>query len=332
MDIFITKFKNCLFYKKLCVTIKSNYGGFGMKINFRFLTAITILCLALLVPYSVSADEGNTEAEELSLNKEVQEEVLENVNEEENKEEVQEEQNNEDVTNEADKANSNSNNTFKSSGSSVDLEEHKVSCITTKVDEKGNPLSGAVLQILDSNGNVVDEWTTDGEEHETMLPEGEYTLHEVSAPKGYMKAPDKKFTVKVEVYDLDAGVDFSETPCQHYGGTPLYYVEMKGEKSEVYCINQDWETPDDNSVYDGQVITPSDIKDYTKQTVYVDAHQNKDKVDVSDQSLSSAQLYNKILDIIYHHQLHNNPYFDNSQVRFLYLLFGLLLNRHLYNF
>ena len=122
------------------------------------------------------------------------------------------------------------NDTTRATGTAIPVEEHKVKVITTKVDEDGNPLSGAVLQILDSEGNVVDEWTSDGTAHESLLTEGTYTLHEASAPEGYKLADDKTFTVKVEVIDIEAGVDFSETPCQHYGGTPLYYVEIEGEK------------------------------------------------------------------------------------------------------
>ena len=166
----------------------------------------------------------------------------------------------------------------------VENEIHKVRVVVNKVDELNNPLSGAVLQIIDSNGNVVSEWTSNGSSYEVLLPEGDYTLHEKEAPAGYIKSDDKTFTIKVEELDLEAGVDYSKTPCEHYEGTPLYYVEMKGEKSEVYCINQDWETPDDNSSYDGSVLVADDIRNYTQQTVYVNAHQNTVKKDVSEQS------------------------------------------------
>ena len=168
------------------------------------------------------------------------------------------------------------------SNDSVVNEEHKIPVLITKVDENGNPLKGATLQVLNSDGDVVDEWISDGTVHTTMLTEGDYVLHEKTAPDGYLLAKDSPFTVKVEVNTLDAGVDFSETPCSHYGGTPLYYVEINGEKSEVYCINQDWETPDENSIYDGEILDPSDIRNYTIQTVFVDAHQNKESKDISD--------------------------------------------------
>ena len=109
-------------------------------------------------------------------------------------------------------------------------EAHKVSVIINKTDETGEPLAGATLQIINANGVVVDEWISDGTSHEVLLPEGNYILHEVSAPEGYIKAADKAFTVEVEVVDLDAGVDWSVSPCQHYGGTPLYYVDFNGHK------------------------------------------------------------------------------------------------------
>ena len=205
-------------------------------------------------------------------------------------------------------------------------EVHKISVIINKTDELGNPLVGATIQIIDSNGIVVDEWVSDGTSHEVLLPEGEYVLHEVSAPEGYIKAEDKAFTVKVEVIDLDAGVDWSKTPCSHYGGTPLYYVDFNGHKEEVYCINQDWETPDENSNYDGEVLTASDIRDFMVQTVYVDAEQNKEPRDISDQSLSSQQLYDKILDIIYHRQLASDLFSDLTEAEIRYITENALKN------
>ena len=205
-------------------------------------------------------------------------------------------------------------------------EVHEVSVVIDKVDENGNPLAGATLQILDQEGNVLDEWISDGQSHKTLLPEGDYILHEKEAPEGYMKAADKPFTIKVEVNELDAGVDFSETPCSHYGGTPLYYVEINGQKSEVYCINQDWETPDENSIYDGKVLSSDDIRDFTQQTVYIDAHQNTGLVDVSDQSLSSKELYDKLLDIIYHRELASEIFSDLTEAEIRYVTESALKN------
>lgn len=206
------------------------------------------------------------------------------------------------------------------------IEVHKVAVITTKVDQDGNVLEGATLQIIDSEGTVVDEWVSDGNPHTSFVPEGEYTLHEASAPEGYEGAEDQSFTVKVEINEIDAGVDFSETPCEHYNGTPLYYVESKGVKSEVYCINQDWETPDEESKYDGNVITPEDIRNYTQQTTYIDAHGNQEKKDVSDQSLTDEELYNKVLDVIYHRQQATEKFSDLSEAEIRYVTEAALKN------
>ena len=52
--------------------------------------------------------------------------------------------------------------------------------ITVKISKRdiyGNELKGAKMQIIDSEGNIVDEWTSDGTNHVvTELPAGEYTL------------------------------------------------------------------------------------------------------------------------------------------------------------
>ena len=70
---------------------------------------------------------------------------------------------------------------------------------TSKPDEAvPDELVGAVLQIIDKNGKIVDEWTTTSEKRylEGILTAGEtYTLHEVSAPDGYVLADDIQFTV-----------------------------------------------------------------------------------------------------------------------------------------
>ena len=59
-------------------------------------------------------------------------------------------------------------------------------------------LPGAKLTITDKDGNVVDSWTSTTKEHTIAgLNRGEtYTLNEVIAPNGYVKATSVQFTVK----------------------------------------------------------------------------------------------------------------------------------------
>ena len=200
-----------------------------------------------------------------------------------------------------------------------------VKTIITKVDENGNHLAGAKLQVIDSTGKVVDEWTSDGKEHIVMLPDGTYKLHEVEAPEGYDLAEDKEFIIKIEVLSLNAGVDVDPYPCNHYQdgqgnyGVMLYYVEIDGKKHEVYCINQELGTPDQNSIYDGEILNKSDIRNFTTQTIKIDAHYNEDTRDISDQSLSDQELYDKLLDIIYHRHKAISAFTDltESEIRYV---------------
>ena len=68
----------------------------------------------------------------------------------------------------------------------------------SKVDiTNGKELPGATLVIKDANKNVVAKWvSTDKPHYIERLPMGDYTLTEITAPKGYKKAETIKFTIK----------------------------------------------------------------------------------------------------------------------------------------
>ena len=65
-----------------------------------------------------------------------------------------------------------------------------------KVDDSDKAVKGAVLAVKDSNGTIVDKWTTDGTVYDVqnLKPDTTYTLTELSAPEGYKKSADIKFT------------------------------------------------------------------------------------------------------------------------------------------
>ncbi|MCD8095165.1 MAG: Cys-Gln thioester bond-forming surface protein, partial [Ruminococcus sp.] len=82
----------------------------------------------------------------------------------------------------------------------------------TKYEITGeHELEGAILQVIDSDGNVIEEWTSTTEDPEiiaTLVAGETYTLHEEVAPNGYVIANDIEFTVStdgsvdvVEMYD-----------------------------------------------------------------------------------------------------------------------------------
>ena len=70
----------------------------------------------------------------------------------------------------------------------------------SKATVSGDEVTGALMQIIDQDGNVVDEWISEGKVHySTGLVEGKkYTLHEDLAPTGLNLANDIEFEVSYE--------------------------------------------------------------------------------------------------------------------------------------
>lgn len=67
----------------------------------------------------------------------------------------------------------------------------------SKVDIGGNEIEGAEMQVLDHEGNIVDEWVSGKEAHKIKnLEEGKsYILHEEVCVDGFVKATDIEFEV-----------------------------------------------------------------------------------------------------------------------------------------
>ena len=79
----------------------------------------------------------------------------------------------------------------------VEMKDDVTKVEISKTDITGKELPGAKLTILDKNGKAVESWTSKKKPHYIeMLPVGKYTLHEESAPDGYLVAEDVKFEVK----------------------------------------------------------------------------------------------------------------------------------------
>ena len=70
----------------------------------------------------------------------------------------------------------------------------------SKVDIGGEEIEGAKLQVLDSEGNIIDEWISEKESHKVSgLEEGKtYKLHEEVSIGNYVKANDVEFTVSTD--------------------------------------------------------------------------------------------------------------------------------------
>lgn len=114
--------------------------------------------------------------------------------------------------------------------SSANLSIHSNASIEVlKTDADGKALSGATLQIKNSNGTVIDTWTTDGQKHKVSnLSRGTYVLSETAAPNGY------KLSTETVKFTVDATGKVKDT-----SGNVISLITFKNEKMSVKVSKQD---------------------------------------------------------------------------------------------
>lgn len=93
--------------------------------------------------------------------------------------------------------------------------------IEKKDKDTNQPVYNAILQVLDEEKVVVDEWTTDGTIHEikgVLVAGKKYTIHEKKTPVGYKQSDDVTFTApeveapyKVTFYNVQVVDDIPQT-------------------------------------------------------------------------------------------------------------------------
>lgn len=110
----------------------------------------------------------------------------------------------------------------------------------------GTELTGAALQIVDHDGAAVEQWVSTDTPHEVSLEAGDYTLHEETAPDGYLVASDVAFSVvggtvsqKVVMEDDCTKVDISKTDVvtgEELAGAHLQIIDKDG------AVVEEWDT------------------------------------------------------------------------------------------
>lgn len=81
----------------------------------------------------------------------------------------------------------------------VSMKDDHTKIDITKTDITGEQeIEGAKLQVLDEEGNIIEEWTSTKEPYriEYLQPGKTYILHEEAAPEGFLIAEDVEFTVE----------------------------------------------------------------------------------------------------------------------------------------
>ena len=114
----------------------------------------------------------------------------------------------------------------------IEMKDDVTKVKISKTDITGKQeLPDAKLTILDSEGKVVETWTSTTEPHYIeMLPIGKYTLREETAPKGYLVAEDVPFEVTdtaeiqtVVMKDAEENPDKPGTPKTGDSTNPLLW-------------------------------------------------------------------------------------------------------------
>ena len=184
----------------------------------------------------------------------------------------------------------------------------------SKIDVYGEELIGAEMQLENANGEIVDEWTSDGTNHVvTELPAGDYTLKEIAAPDGYVIATDIKFTVDVYGNVMVENVDFTAVSDN---GNPLIAMvddttkvriskrdittgeELPGATLQIIDENgnvvEEWVSTDEAHFIEGKLIAG---KEYTlRETIAPDGYEiaNEIKFTVNaDGSVTEVVMYDE---------------------------------------
>ena len=185
----------------------------------------------------------------------------------------------------------------------------------SKQDIYGNELVGAEMQLENSDGEIVEKWTSDGTNHVvTELPAGGYTLKEIAAPDGYVIATDIRFTVdvygKITVENVDATavsengnplivmvddttkVKISKrdiTTDKELAGATLQIIDEDGN------VATEWVSTDEAHFIEGKLIAG---KEYTlRETIAPDGYEiaNEIKFTVNaDGSVTEVVMYDEL--------------------------------------
>lgn len=113
----------------------------------------------------------------------------------------------------------------------ITAENEAITVEISKQDIYGDELVGAEMQLINENGELIDEWVSDGTNHVvTELPAGKYVIKETAAPDGYIIATDISFEVFADGSAIVENVDATATTED---GHPLIVMVDDTTKVEI---------------------------------------------------------------------------------------------------
>lgn len=114
-----------------------------------------------------------------------------------------------------------------------------------KVDVSKNPVKGATMELLNSNGVVIETWVTNGSDHvfAATLNIGEkYTIRETKAPEGYQLVDDYTFEYKgsevIELIDTKVLVKKISEDGQYLEGATLQILDQNEKVIEQWVTTK----------------------------------------------------------------------------------------------
>ena len=192
-------------------------------------------------------------------------------------------------------------------------------------------LIGADMQLENADGEIIDEWISDGTNHiVTELPAGDYTLKEIAAPDGYVIATDIEFevfadgTIKIRNVDSTAisedgnplivmvddttKVKISKrdiTTDKELPGATLQIIDEDGN------VVEEWVSADEAHLVEGKLIAG---KEYTlREIIAPDGYEiaNEIKFTVNeDGSVTEVVMYDELTPVT------NTPYTGDNHSNF----------------
>ena len=184
----------------------------------------------------------------------------------------------------------------------------------SKRDVYGNELVGAEMVLENADGEIIDEWISDGTNHiVTELPAGDYTLKEIAAPDGYVIATDIEFevfadgTIKIRNVDSTAisedgnpliimvddttKVKISKrdiTTDKELPGATLQIIDEDGN------VVEEWVSADEAHLVEGKLIAG---KEYTlRETIAPDGYEIANEIRFTvneDGSVTEVVMYDE---------------------------------------